>query len=55
MPGNLRVRAFVENVFDEINIRSIGNSTESGDFAQTGNIVMVPRFWGLDVRWNFTL
>ncbi len=46
------VRAFVDNVLDEVHTRGIGSSTASGDWRRTAS-VLYPRFWGIDVTVRF--
>ncbi|MFT7652748.1 MAG: iron complex outermembrane receptor protein [Candidatus Azotimanducaceae bacterium] len=47
------VRAFVDNITDDTNIRGIGTATEANNWRQTG-ATLYPRFAGLDVtyRWG---
>jgi len=45
------VRAFVDNVFDEINAREIGTATSSNDWALDASS-LYPRFYGLDVTYR---
>jgi len=46
------VRAFVDNVLDEVHTRGIGSSTASGDWRRTA-AALYPRFYGLDVTFRF--
>ncbi|MEZ5557570.1 MAG: TonB-dependent receptor [Pseudomonadales bacterium] len=46
------VRAFVDNVFDEIATRGIDTSTASGNWLVTAP-TLYPRFYGLDVTYRF--
>ncbi|HEX7035259.1 MAG TPA: TonB-dependent receptor [Pseudomonadales bacterium] len=45
------VRAFVDNVFDDIGIRGIGTGTAASDWQQTATS-LYPRFYGLDVTYR---
>jgi len=46
------VRAFVNNLTDESNVRQVSNAGEGSNWRQTGTY-LAPRFWGLDVRLRF--
>jgi outer membrane receptor protein involved in Fe transport len=45
------VRAFVDNVFDDIGPREIGTGTATSNWALTGT-TLYPRFYGLDVTYR---
>jgi iron complex outermembrane recepter protein len=45
------VRAFVDNVFDDINTRGIGTGTQASDWQRTAT-TLYPRFYGLDVTYR---
>lgn len=47
------VRAFVDNVTDERNIRDITTASNTGNWRLTGAI-LYPRFFGIDVTYDFT-
>jgi len=49
---NWSVRAFVNNLTDEQNVRQVANGGEGTNWRQTGSF-LAPRFWGLDVRLRF--
>ncbi len=46
------VRAFVNNLTDESNIRGVGTATESGNWRMTG-AMLDPRFYGIDIRYHY--
>ncbi len=46
------VRAFVDNLLDEVHTRGIGTGTASSDWRRTAS-VLYPRFYGLDVTFRF--
>lgn len=46
------ISAFVDNVFDEINVRGIGTGGAGNDYQLTG-AVLYPRFIGLDATYRF--
>ena len=46
------VRAFVDNVFDEVYTRGIGTATATNDWRLTAE-KLDPRFYGLDVTYRF--
>ena len=48
----LQVRAFVDNVFDEGNLRGIGTGNHTNFYRMTGTY-LYPRYWGVDIRWSF--
>jgi hypothetical protein len=52
LENTLRVRAFINNVTDESNVRSVGNSGEGSNWRQTGSY-LAPRYWGIDIRYSF--
>ena len=45
------VRAFVENVFDDLSARDIGSGTAASDWQYTAS-ALYPRFYGMDVRFR---
>jgi len=45
------VRAFVDNVFDEISVNGIGTGTAASDWQRTGDS-LYPRFYGVDVTYR---
>ena len=45
------VRAFVDNVFDDVNLRGIGTGTAASDWQRTASS-LYPRFYGLDVTYR---
>ena len=46
------VRAFVDNVLDEVHTRGIGSRTASSDWLRTAS-TLYPRFYGLDLTVRF--
>jgi outer membrane receptor protein involved in Fe transport len=46
------VRAFVDNVFDDQNLRGVNAGGQGDNFRRTGD-VLYPRYAGLDVTWRF--
>lgn len=46
------VRAFVDNVTDEANLRGLDTAGEEGNWRLTGTH-LYPRYWGLDVKYTF--
>ncbi|MDZ7669369.1 MAG: TonB-dependent receptor [Gammaproteobacteria bacterium] len=46
------VRAFVDNVLDDVNTRGIGTGTAASDWQRTAS-ALYPRFYGLDVTYRF--
>lgn len=48
----IRVRAFVDNVFDEGYIRGVGITGEGSNWIQTGEY-LYPRYYGVDIRYAF--
>ena len=50
--GSLRVSAFVDNVFDAANLRTIGTGDHNSFYRLTGDL-LYPRYWGIDVRRTF--
>ncbi len=49
---NWSIRAFVNNLTDEQNIRGAGTATESGNWMVTG-AMLDPRFYGIDIRYQY--
>ena len=47
------VRGFVDNLTDRHALRELNEGTETTNWRQSGSI-LVPRFYGLDVTYNFT-
>lgn len=45
------VRAFVDNVFDEVSMREIGTGTQATDWQRTASS-LYPRFYGLDLTYR---
>ncbi len=45
------VRAFVDNVFDQVGVREMATATAAGDWALTG-LTVYPRFYGIDVTYR---
>ena len=50
--GSLTVRAFVDNLFDKRNFRSLGAGGASNNFMLTGSMIR-DRNWGIDVTKRF--
>jgi outer membrane receptor protein involved in Fe transport len=52
--GKYSIRAFVDNVTDELNARDIsnGNDDSNNNWRQTAGH-LYPRFWGIDARYRF--
>ncbi len=48
----IRVRAFVDNVFDERMYRGIDTGTAANNFRYTAQL-LYPRYWGVDIRYGF--
>ena len=48
----VRVRGFVDNVFDAPNLASIDTGNHNSFFRTTGTL-LYPRYVGFDVRWSF--
>jgi len=46
------VRAFIDNVTDEVMLRGIGSGGESVNWRETAT-VLYPRYWGVDVTYRF--
>jgi len=46
------VRIFVDNVFDEKNLRSISTGTQDSNFRTTGS-ELYPRYYGVDIKYHF--
>lgn len=46
------VRVFVDNVFDEKNLRSISPGTQDNNFRTTGS-ELYPRYYGVDIKYHF--
>lgn len=46
------IRAFVDNVTDEVHSRGIGSATAASDWRRTA-AVLYPRFYGVDVTYRF--
>lgn len=51
---SLGARLFVDNVTDEQNIYTILNGGEGSNWRQAG-IMLYPRYWGVDLTYNFNL
>jgi iron complex outermembrane recepter protein len=47
---NIRVRAFVDNVFDDIQLRNVASATHTLNYRRTAT-PLYPRFWGIDMRY----
>jgi outer membrane receptor protein involved in Fe transport len=45
------IRAFVDNVFDDVNVNGVGTGTPATDWQRTGDS-LYPRFYGLDVTYR---
>jgi len=48
----IRARLFVDNVFDERMLRGVGTGSIANHYRLSGTL-LYPRYWGLDVRWQF--
>lgn len=46
------IRAFVDNVTDERNLRGISSGGSENNWRMTGSI-LDPRYWGVDIKYNF--
>ena len=49
---NLRVTAFIDNVFDVASLRGIGTGDHNDFYRMTG-FLLYARFGGFDLRWTF--
>lgn len=49
---NLRVTAFIDNVFDVASLRGIGTGDHNDLYRMTG-FLLYPRYGGFDLRWTF--
>ena len=52
LASNWDVRLFVDNVTDEHNLRDISSGGSANNWRMTGSI-LAPRYWGVDVKYNF--
>jgi len=46
------IKAFVDNVTDEQNVRGISSGGSGTNWRMTGAI-LYPRYWGVDIKYNF--
>jgi iron complex outermembrane recepter protein len=49
---NIRVRAFVDNIFDDVNLRNVSSATHNTLYRRTAT-PLYPRYWGIDMRYRF--